>query len=104
MDTRRGADSRHAQSPGFKLTLKMKIQVKTTGILDDYLPRNSNNPAEIDVGEDITPMDVVRHLGMPADDKYLIAVNGDVVPRSEHAVFKLSERDTLAIMPPLKGG
>ena len=82
----------------------MKIQVKTTGILDDYLPPNSKNPAEIDVAEDVTPMDVVHRLGMPTDGKYLIAVNGDVVPRSEHAVFKLSESDTLAIMPPLKGG
>lgn len=82
----------------------MKIQVKTTGILDDYLPSNGGNPAVVEVQEDVTPMDVVRRLGMPAGDKYLIAVNGDVVPQSEHAARKLHENDTLAIMPPLKGG
>lgn len=82
----------------------MKIQVKTTGILDDYLPANSDNSAEIEVNEDVTPMDVVRRLGMPANEKYLIAVNGDVIPQSEHAAFTLSAHDTLAIMPPLKGG
>ena len=82
----------------------MKIQVKTTGILDDYLPPKLGNPAQIDVNENVTPMDVVRRLGMPANDKYLIAVNGDVVPQREHAVLKLSAHDTVAIMPPLKGG
>ena len=82
----------------------MKIQVKTTGILDEYLPPGSDNPAELYVEGNVTPMDVVRHLGMPANDKYLIAVNGDVLPRSEHAEFKLSESDIVAIMPPLKGG
>lgn len=82
----------------------MKIKVKTTGILDDYLPPDSDNPTEIEVNEGVTPMEVVRRLGMPANDKYLIAVNGDVVPQSEHTGFTLSEHDTLTIMPPLKGG
>ena len=82
----------------------MKIQVKTTGILDDYLPLNSDNPAELEVKDGVTPMDIVRRLGMPANDKYLIAVNGDVVPQSEHAALTLSENDLVAIMPPLKGG
>ena len=82
----------------------MKIKVKATGILEDYLPPNSNNPAQIEVKADVTPMDVVRRLGMPANDRYLIAVNGTVVPQGEHSVFRLSEHDTLAIMPPLKGG
>ena len=82
----------------------MKIQVKTTGILDEYLPSGGDNPAKLKVKDNITPMDVVRGLGMPADDKYLIAVNGDVLPRSEHDQFELSENDMVAIMPPLKGG
>lgn len=82
----------------------MKIRVKTTGLLDEYLPPNSDNPAEIEVQKNVTPMDVVRRLGMPPGDKYLIAVNGDVVPQSEHAAFRLTENDTLSIMPPLKGG
>ncbi len=43
----------------------MKIRVKTSGILDDYLPANSGNPAEMEVNEGITPMDIVRRLRMP---------------------------------------
>ena len=82
----------------------MKIQVKTTGILDDYLPPGSGNPMELSMKDNVTPMDVVRRLGMPTNDKYLIAINGDVLPQSEHAGFKLSENDIVAIMPPLKGG
>lgn len=82
----------------------MKIQVKTTGILDDYLPPGSDNPAQLEVKDGATPLDVVRRLRMPANDRYLIAVNGNVVPQSEQGSLVLSEDDTLAIMPPLKGG
>ena len=82
----------------------MKIRVKTTGMLDDYLPANSSNPAEVEVQSDVTPLDVVRTLGMPTGDKYLIAVNGEVVPRSAQDTFRLSQNDTVSIMPPIKGG
>ncbi len=82
----------------------MKIMVKVTGVLEDHLPPNSSNPRELDVKTDATPMDVVRHLRIPAADRYLIAVNGDVVPQSEHASRTLGENDSISIMPPLKGG
>lgn len=82
----------------------MKVRVKTTGLLDEYLPPGSGNPADLAFGDGTTPMDVVLGLGMPADGKYLISLNGEVLPRSEHARRRLSENDTLAIMPPLKGG
>jgi len=78
--------------------------VKVTGVLEDHLPPNSSNPRELDVKTDATPMDVVRHLRIPAADRYLIAVNGDVVPQSEHALRTLGENDNISIMPPLKGG
>ena len=82
----------------------MKIQVKLTGIIEDYLPPNSSNPVQLEVAGAVTPLDVVRRLRLPANDRYLIAVNGAVVPRSEHSRFTLSDNDAIAIMPPLKGG
>ncbi len=82
----------------------MKIQVKVTGIIEDHLPPNSSNPMQLKVADGVTPLDVVRRLRLPANDRYLIAVNGDVVPHSEHGRFALSENDAIAIMPPLKGG
>lgn len=82
----------------------MKIQVKVTGILEDYLPPGGGNPSQLTVGNGVTPMDVVRRLRMPTNDRYLIAVNGNVVPHSEQATFLLSDNDAVSIMPPLKGG
>lgn len=82
----------------------MKIQVKVTGIIEDHLPPNSSNPMQLEVSDGVTPLDVVRVLRLPANDRYLIAVNGDVVPHSEHGRFTFSENDAISIMPPLKGG
>ena len=82
----------------------MRVQVKVTGILEDQLPPGTGNPTVLDVGDGATPLDVVRRLRLPAGDRYLIAVNGDVVPQGEQGTRAMSENDSLSIMPPLKGG
>jgi len=82
----------------------MKILVKATGILEEYLPPNSSNPIELNMNDGVTPMDVVRRLRMPDNDRYLIAVNGDLVPHDAQEEFMLADNDSIAIMPPLKGG
>ena len=82
----------------------MKIQVKVTGIIEDHLPPNSANPMQLEVTAGVTPLDVVHRLRLPVKDRYLIAVNGEVVPHSEHGKFELSENDSIVIMAPLKGG
>lgn len=83
----------------------MKITVKATGLLAKHLPTGAEgNAAEIEVSEDATPADVIARLGMPGEGRYLVAVNGSVVPRAEHGTHRLGENDTLAIMPPIRGG
>ena len=83
----------------------MRIRVKTTGLLGRYLPPGSGrNSAELDVVEGSTPADVMRQLGMPMDENYLVSLNGTVVPRDQRASQILSPDDRLSIMPPLKGG
>lgn len=82
----------------------MKLRVKVTGVLEDYLPNGSSNPMELNVNDGATPMDVVRRLRLSVNDRYLIAVNGDVVPHREQASRVLGENDSVSIMPPLKGG
>jgi sulfur carrier protein ThiS len=49
-------------------------------------------------------MDVMRQLGMPMDENYLVSLNGEIVVISERDSRALAEDDHLAIMPPLKGG
>ena len=83
----------------------MKIQFKTGGIFLEHLPPGATgSTAEIDVPDGATPMDVMRQLGMPLDENYLVSLNGEVVVISERDKTTLSENDQLAIMPPLKGG
>jgi len=83
----------------------MNIKIKTGGLLGKYLPAGGNrNRAELEVPEGATPRDVIKLLNMPPTGTYLVIVNGDAVPPSEQASLSLVENDTLAIMPPLKGG
>lgn len=83
----------------------MKIRVKTAGLLGGYLPPGSaRNRAVLRVEEGTTPLDVMRKLGMPLGDSYLVSLNGRVVRQAERGTRLLDEDDQLAIMPPLKGG
>ena len=83
----------------------MKIQFKTGGLFVKHLPTGTpGNTAELEVAEGATAMDVMRQLGMPTDENYLVSLNGEVVVISERATKVLAEDDRLAIMPPLKGG
>ena len=83
----------------------MKIHFKTGGLFVEHLPAGSTgSTAELDVSEGTTPMDVMRQLNMPLDEKYLVSLNGEVVVISERDSRVLAENDRLAIMPPLKGG
>jgi sulfur carrier protein ThiS len=83
----------------------MRIQFKTGGLFVEHLPAGSTgNTAELDVPEGATPMAVMRQLGMPMDENYLVSLNGEVVVISERDSRVLTENDHLAVMPPLKGG
>jgi sulfur carrier protein ThiS len=83
----------------------MKVRVKTGGLLGQYLPPGSaRNSAEIDVGEDATPLDVMRHLGLPLEQIYLVSLNGTLVHKGERGRRRLADGDQLVIMPPLRGG
>lgn len=83
----------------------MKIQFKTGGLFVEHLPAGStSSTAELEVAEGATPTDVMRQLGMPTHENYLVSLNGEVVVISERDTRVLAENDHLAIMPPLKGG
>jgi sulfur carrier protein ThiS len=83
----------------------MRITVKTAGLLGKYLPPGSApNLAELEVKQGASPLDVIRQLGMPPEDSYLVSVNGAIVPPSKREAWSLCDNDKLSIMPPLRAG
>jgi sulfur carrier protein ThiS len=85
--------------------MAIKIQLKTGGLLGEYLPAGSaRNTAEVTVDDNATPLDVMKQLGMPLEDNYLVSLNGSVVTRKQRSSQPFAENDRLVIMPPLKGG
>ena len=83
----------------------MKIRVRTAGTLGEYLPKGSErNRAELEVAAAATPLDVMRQLGLPLENQYLVSLNGSAVVTAERGSTCLAEDDELAIMPPLRGG
>lgn len=85
--------------------MSLRIKVKTAGLLGQYLPPGSRgNQAGIEVTAGSTPLDVVRQLGFPAEDYYLMTLNGALLPKARRPATRLQEGDELGIFPPLKGG
>jgi sulfur carrier protein ThiS len=83
----------------------VRITFKTAGILAQYLPTGTKGlSAPLDVADGATPIDVMGQLGLPMGERYLVALNGALVPTAERPNRHLAEGDELAIMPPLKGG
>ena len=83
----------------------MQVIVRTAGLLGRYLPPGSSgNEAHIEVDSGSTPLDIMRRLELPENERYLIMLNGQVVPAAQRPSVRLSDGDDLGIFPPLKGG
>lgn len=83
----------------------MRIRFKTSGILEKHLPKGSaGNACVLDLPDGATAIDVMALLGLPAGERYMVALNGALLPASERPTRRLAENDELAVMPPLKGG
>ncbi len=83
----------------------MQINLKVGGLLGKHLPAGAQgNKATLDVGDEASVVDVIKQLGMPLEQRYLVILNGASVPTSARESTVVSAGDALSIMPPLKGG
>lgn len=83
----------------------MRLTVKLYASLGQYLPSGAkDNVAQIDVADGITPIEVIRSLGIPSEHCHLVLVNGIFVSPSQRDKQALAENDALAIWPPVAGG
>ena len=81
----------------------MKITVRSASVLRDHLPCG-RSPAEIEVAEGASAIDVMNQLGLPLDEPYLVMLNGELLAGEARAGVSLKDGDTLGVFPPLKGG
>ena len=82
----------------------MKVQVTAAGLLEEYLPAGSDGEMTVEASAGATLVSVMQATGIPESAKPLIALNGTVVPRSQHAERAVSDGDAVHFMPNLKGG
>ena len=85
----------------------MKVRVSAAGLLEDYLPAGSDGETTVEIPDAppaATLLTVMHEAGIPESASPLIALNGIVVPRGQHAARTVSDGDAVHFMPNLKGG
>ena len=85
----------------------MKVRVSAAGLLEEYLPADSDGETTIEIPDPPpapTLLTMMRAAGIPDSASPLISLNGVVVPRSQHATRAVSDGDAVHFMPNLKGG
>jgi len=76
----------------------MRVTVTVFGELRRYLP--DGDTVQVEVPEGATVADVLAHVGIPADQVWMSAVN-DTVVKPDH---RLSPGDHLEVFHPVGGG
>ncbi len=83
----------------------MQITLKAGGNLVERLPAcASGTTALFNTGNASSVGDVMRELGIPADQRVLVILNGTMVPRPDLASTLLANGDRLSLMPPIQAG
>ena len=83
----------------------MKLTVKLYASLGQYLPDEAkNNVTELEIEEDNSAEDVIRHFAIPEESAHLVLVNGIYVNPNDRSHNRFNEGDVLAIWPPVAGG
>jgi len=81
----------------------LKIQLKTTGIMSDYLPAEAiGGRIELDLPEAAEFSVIVSMLGIPDDERYVVSINDTLLPEPLHQ--PLQAGDKVIIMAPLAAG
>jgi len=60
--------------------------------------------AVLDLPDSTSVVGLMEHLNLSKLESYMVLVNGDTVPPSEHGTFVFSDGDEAAIFPPMEGG
>lgn len=77
----------------------VKVKVKAYGGLAHYLPEKKEE-IEVEVGDGIALRDLVKNLGIPEEEIWLVSVDNEIRPKE--AILKGGEE--VLIFAPVAGG
>jgi sulfur carrier protein ThiS len=77
----------------------MQVQVIVSGYLKKFTQSDAS-VAFIEIEEEATVRDLVELLGLPEEESFIIAVNGELVAYGH----TLHPTDQVRIIPPVSGG
>jgi sulfur carrier protein ThiS len=83
----------------------MILNVKTTGLLGQYLPEGSErNRGAVELPDGSTARDLLSALGIPDDGRCYISVNDTMLRGEEVDGTVLSDTDKIILMAPMTAG
>ncbi|MGH6662765.1 MAG: sulfur carrier protein ThiS [Rhodospirillales bacterium] len=83
----------------------MRIPVKLISLQGPPPPGfDEAGDGSIEAAAGATLADVLRGLGLPADEAFATLINGEPVAASERYRRRLKAGDALTVFPPIKGG
>ncbi len=77
----------------------MKVKVKVYGTLLTYVAEQKEEH-ELEVAEPVTAGELLKHLGIPEEEVWLLSVGKRQVSTS----YEVTEGEELSIFPPVTGG
>ena len=77
----------------------MKVKVRVYGTLLTYVP-GQKEEHELEVDAPVGAGELMKHLGIPEEEVWLLSVGKRQVPTS----YEVTEGEELSIFPPVTGG
>lgn len=81
----------------------MRVHVEVGGYLVEHLPGGEGEQV-LELPDGTTALDVMKRIGLPLEESYLVVLNDSVLTSADRATRALAEGDRLSLMPPLRGG
>ena len=83
----------------------IKIKIKLFSSLKNHLPKGAENQdAEIEVGEAVTPLQVLEGLKIPSKLVHIVLIDKVTLSPEDINSRILIEGETLTVIPPVAGG
>ena len=87
------------------MALKITITFKLYASLAKYLPKEAvENKIDIIIPADRSIIGVLEQQNVPLESAHLVLVNGFFIPPEKRKATFLSDKDVLAVWPPVAGG